>query len=84
MVKYKITYDRSGCISAVSCATLGPKIFEMDKTDNKANLIKGKKEGEEFVRIIDEKELEEALDAARSCPVNVIHIFNLETGERLV
>lgn len=84
MVKYKVVYDRSGCISAVSCATLGPSFFEMDKEDNKANLINSKEEEGKFVRTIEENELDEVLDAARSCPVNVIHVYNLETNEKLI
>ena len=56
----------------------------MDKGDNKANLINSKEEDGKFIRIIEENELDDVLDAARSCPVNVIHVYNLETNEELV
>jgi ferredoxin len=84
MARYKVIYDRKGCISALSCATLSPELFEINKKDNKADLVSGNKEEGKFTRIIDERELDEALEAARACPVNVIHVFNLDTGDKLV
>ena len=44
-------------------------------SDGKADLLK---------KDIDEAELEASINAARACQVNVIHIVNKETGEKLV
>lgn len=74
MAKYTIEYDREGCIGAGSCVGAAPTNWEMGE-DNKANVLK---------REIEEDELQLNKEAAESCPVNVIHIINNETGERLI
>ncbi|MFQ5620823.1 MAG: ferredoxin [Candidatus Nanoarchaeia archaeon] len=73
MAKYKIIYDRNGCIGAASCAAAS-KNWVMAE-DGKADLVSAE---------ISEEELQENIDAAQSCPVQVIHIENTETGERLI
>ena len=72
--KYRIIYDRSGCIGAASCAAAAPQNWIM-ADDGKADLV---------TKEITEAELQENMDAAESCPVMVIHIENIETGERLI
>ena len=72
--EYEIEYDRDGCIGAGSCAAVAKSNWSM-ADDGKADVRK---------RIITKAELQENLDAARSCPVNVIHIKNKKTGERLI
>ncbi len=72
--KYVIEYDREGCIGAAACAAVS-KNWVMSPEDGKADY----KEVE-----ISEEELEENLEAARSCPVNVIHVKRKDNGERLV
>jgi ferredoxin len=74
MAKYEIQYDRDGCIGAGACANVDPSNWRM-ASDGKADLLK---------KDIDEAELEASINAARACPVNVIHIVNKETGEKLV
>ena len=74
MAKYEIIYDREGCIGAGACANVDPANWKM-ADDGKANVLK---------KEIEESELEANLNAARSCPVNVIHITNKETGEKLI
>ena len=56
----------------------------MDKNDGKSNLKACKKVGHEEHRDIDEHTFEENREAADRCPVNIIHIVNKETGERLI
>jgi ferredoxin len=82
MVKYKVKYDREACIGAASCTAFS-KAFKMAK-DGKADLI-GAKEIDDclFELEIDEKEFNEFKEAAQSCPVNVIHIYN-EKGEKVI
>lgn len=83
MGRYKIVYDRTGCIGAATCEALDPDDFEMVE-DGLADL----KGGEEVQDGIWEKEIDadqkqDALEAARGCPVNVIKIVDTETGEQL-
>ena len=79
--KYKIEYDRAGCIGAASCAAVNPD-WEI-KEDGKASVKGGKKvEGKDAEELeIEEKDLEKHKLAAEACPVRVIKIKNLETGE---
>ena len=84
--KYKIIYDRSLCIGAGTCVAINPKSWELD-SDNKANLLNSKlKEGatDTFELEIDESTFEIELEAAKGCPVNCIHIIDMETGEQLI
>ena len=74
MGKYRIEYDRNGCIGAGSCANMAPDTWKMDD-DNKATQLIG-----EF----DDDKLAENLEAAKGCPVSIIHIVNKETGEQIV
>ncbi|NJL44303.1 MAG: ferredoxin [Nitrosarchaeum sp.] len=74
MGKYRIEFDREACIGAAACAAVLPEVWEMQP------------DGKPVVKIPEfgDDKLEENLEAARSCPVNVIHIINTETNERLV
>ncbi len=83
--KYKIVYDRENCIGAAACAAVSPDFWQI-VDDGKADLAKAEHKEENRVqeRIIDESELDANMEAAKSCPVTVIHIFDLETGEQLI
>lgn len=89
MVKYKIVYERSGCIGVASCAAVNGEFWVMDQSgDEKADIAKDKKptikeDGTQEL-IIDEKDLAKNLEAAENCPVNIIHIYNLDTGKKLI
>ncbi len=72
--KYKIVYDREGCIGAAACVAVYAKQWSLDDEGKAKYAI------EEF----DDDELMENISAAKSCPVNVIHIINQETGEKVV
>ena len=85
--KYKIIYDRSLCIGAGTCVAINPKSWELDNRDNKANLLNSKlKEGtaDTFELEIDENTFDIELEAAKGCPVNCIHIIDMETGKQLI
>jgi len=88
MAKYKIVYDIEGCIGVFSCIAANEKHWKFGEGDlaGKAELIGGKENKKTgFVELeIGEEDLEANMEAARVCPVNVIHIFNLETGEQLI
>ena len=68
MAKYKIIHDRENCIGCGSCIALCPESWK-EGSDGKSDLIKGKKNEQEI------NDLACNMDAAKACPVNVIHIF---------
>ncbi len=82
--KYVLQHDRPNCIGCAACEAVAPDFWEMNedgKSDikNAKNLESGWQETE-----IGGNNFIENKDAADSCPVNVIHIVNKKTGERLV
>ena len=83
---YTMEYDRAGCIGAAACVAVDDKTWQIID-DGKATITKdnvqGAKTNLEKCKITEE-ELELQLEAAKSCPVNVIHIIDDETGERLI
>lgn len=82
MPKYKIEFDRGGCIGAASCEAVAAQAWKI-QPDGKASIVGGKKtEGKDEEGLeIDEEDLEAHKLAAEACPVRVIKIKNLETGE---
>ncbi len=86
-MKVKVTLDRENCIGSVACVTILPEFWKFNETEGKIDLVNSKKINEnEYILELDvnEEELKKHLEAARSCPVNVIHVVNLETNEKLV
>ena len=84
MAKYKIKHDRPNCIGCGACAAINEEFWEMN-ADGKSDLKDAEKleDGTEELEI-DEKDFESNREAAESCPVNVIHIKNLETDEDII
>lgn len=84
MARYKIDFDRKGCIGAETCAIIHEKGYRMGK-DGKADLVGGVPGGQEghYELIIEEADLALHKQAAEGCPAEVIRITNLETGERV-
>lgn len=83
MARYKIVYERVNCIGAAVCVAVLPKYWEMDP-DGKANMLTSVKTGDVYELELDEGEIEAMKQAAEGCPVNVIHITNLDTGEKII
>ena len=85
--KYLIEYDRGNCIGAAACAAVAPEFWSMDE-DNKANLAEASKNTDNSLQTreveLDESELNNLLESAKTCPVNVIHVIDKETGEKLI
>lgn len=69
----KIILDREKCISCGSCASVCPKYFKMGR-DGKAELVGQKKTLEEGVEEVDIKEKSCSVEAADSCPVEIISV----------
>ena len=88
MPEFKIVHDRPNCIGCGACAAVSPDFWEMSPTDGKSDL-KGsvhKKEGGQTVeeeRKIGDAEYKPNKEAADSCPVNVIHLFDA-SGKKII
>jgi len=85
--KYKIDYDRGACIGAAACDVIAPNVFLID-SEGKATikLPNTEKTPEKEIVIVelDPVELEQLKNAAEACPVNIIHIIDVETGEKII
>jgi|TARA_B100001971_G_C17838057_1_gene357154 ferredoxin len=71
MAKYKIVQDHENCISCGSCVAVCPDFWQ-EADDSKMELKKGNNHEQEI------DDLDCNMDAAKACPVNVIHIFEGE------
>lgn len=74
--KYKISHDRPSCIGCNVCVSLCGRFWEMNDQDGQADFI-----GDEEIT---EEDFKCNMNAAEACPVNIIHITNLESGEKLI
>ena len=74
--KYKILHDRPECIGCSACASVAPSYWKMD-SDGKSDVIGAQKVGEQEILVL-EKDFDLNNDAAESCPVNCIHIFEIK------
>ena len=86
MVKYKIVYDREGCIGVGTCIAASGKYWEMDHND-KAILKNGAVLNVEtgyYELEFPENDLVEVLDSARVCPVKVIRIYKLDESNKWI
>ncbi|MBI4095911.1 MAG: ferredoxin [DPANN group archaeon] len=82
--KYRVIYERPACIGAAACVAVFDKRWEMAQ-DNKANLKGGWKiDNDVWILDIDDLEYEDLKTSGEVCPVNVIHVFKLETGEKVI
>ena len=72
MAKFKIIHDRPECIGCGACAAIDPDNWEM-ADDGYSDLIDSKNEGDEQIKEVNN--LGANMDAAESCPVNCIHIY---------
>ena len=84
MVKFKIEHNRPDYIGCAACAAISPEYWEMHE-DGKSDIKDSIKRADGWEeRDIEEKELIANKDAADACPVNVIHIKNKETDEKII
>ncbi len=83
--RYKIVYDREGCIGAAACVAAYPERWSL-ADDGKADVKDGTQNDDNTVQELEftEEEFQKMMDSAQACPVNVIHIIDLETGERVI
>jgi len=85
--RYKIVYDREGCIGAAACVAAYPERWSL-MDDGKADItgedVKKNDDNTEQTVEISEEEFQKMMDSAQACPVNVIHIVDLETDQRVI
>lgn len=82
--KYQIQHDRPNCIGCAACAAVAPDFWVMSE-DGKSDIVGCKKRDDEWEELdIEEKNYQVNKEAADSCPVNVIHIINKETREKII
>jgi ferredoxin len=85
--KYKVVLDRTNCIGVLTCAAFYPERWAINKDDAKVDLVGGKEDPSSpgmWVAEFTKEELDRLKASAEVCPVNVIHIYNAETGEKLI
>ena len=84
MEKYVIELDREGCIGAASC-TLASKIYKINNDDQKVDITDAQKNDDNTTQTIEinADELDQHVEAAQSCPMNVLHIRK-KSGEQLI
>lgn len=73
----RITQQRAKCIGCNACVEAASYRWRISKKDGKCTLIGGvDKKGFHSV-LVENDELEDNLQAARNCPVNIIKIIEL-------
>lgn len=78
--KFKIIHDRPECIGCGACAAVEPKHWKMNEDGSKSDLIDSKDVDETQEKEL--SDLEKNMEAAETCPVNCIHIF--EDGQKKI
>ena len=82
--KFNIIHDRPNCIGCAACAAVAPDFWTMHE-DGKSDIVGSIKKDDETEELdIEEKDYAANKEAADSCPVNVIHITNKKTGEKII
>ena len=80
----KIILDKTNCIGCGSCTIYAEDYFEMNTEGHaKAQLTRGKKQGEIETLDIEEFETEEPIQAAQGCPSQCIQVLD-DAGKKLV
>ena len=77
--KYKIVHDRDTCIGCAACASVCPSFWSMaddGKSDVKGSIKTGNG-NEEAVNDLT-TDFDSNKEAAESCPVNCIHLFEIK------
>jgi ferredoxin len=82
---YKIRHDRDNCIGCTACAAICPQFWEMSDEDGKSDVVGGVLGTDGWEELeISEEDFSKNMDAAGVCPVNVIHLINIGSGEQLI
>jgi ferredoxin len=66
----KVVIDKDLCIGSATCVAVAPAVFDLGE------------DGKAYVKTIKDTDDETILDAARSCPVNAIIVYD-EHGKQI-
>jgi len=82
-MKITIKVDPDLCIGAAACVAVAPDFYRLNE-DNKAVVLDHGKDGNEYERTIEieEKELDNIILSAESCPTLAVYIYD-EEGKQL-
>lgn len=84
MAKFKIEHDRPNCIACAACWIIFPKFWK-EGPDGKSDVINSKLREDGWEELeFQEEDKQGNMDAAESCPVNVIHIIDAETKQKII
>src|SRR3989344_4389338 len=84
--KYRVVYYKDKCISAFTCVAFYPERWVINNNDNKADLVGGWEDPQRpgvWIFDFNHDELEQFKQSAMVCPVQIIEIYNKETGVRI-
>lgn len=82
---YKIRHDRPNCIGCTACAAIAPDFWEMSAMDGKSDVVGSVLGADGWEELeIGEADFAKNMDAAGMCPVNVIHLIKIGSGEQLI
>jgi len=70
----RITHHRIKCIGCGYCEEAAPFRWRMNGNDGKSDLLGAKGKKEIYTTQVTDDELEANLEAAESCPVNIIRV----------
>ena len=70
----RITHQRPKCIGCNYCAEVAPYRWIMDETDGKSNLEDGREKRGVVTALVSDDEWDDCVEAADSCPVNIIRV----------
>ena len=89
MADFQIDHDRPGCIGCGACAAVNPQFWVMSPVDGKSDVVGSQRQenGGDVTREtldISQADYTKNREAADCCPVNVIHLIDKKTGEKLI
>lgn len=73
----RITHHRIKCIGCGYCEEFAPFRWKMNGKDGKSDLIGAKGKKEIYTLQVTDDELDANIEAADSCPVNIIKVENI-------
>ena len=84
----KVEHVRPECIGCGACVAIAPDFWIMDENDMKADLKGCKKTEKDGEIVLEQKDLQEGhfetnKEAAESCPVNCIHVYDKD-GKKVI
>ena len=81
---FTLQHNRPECIGCGACSVIAPEFWEMND-DGKSDIINAEEKPNEWQeKVIGDKDFDINLEAAESCPVEVIHIIDNETKEKII